>query len=300
LERSEAFDGLTSEYVDIRIKAARWFALNAEASDADMLGRLRAAEKAGWVNSALDRAINRASKQQASIVQEEVAEPSPAMTQQIRSEVTEEVTALIIHEFSPILGGLRLSAPTDVGLGYEGSETKKLVDSFGAHLRGVRDLRRAAAVPSYSEFDIASIVVDALAALTPDDQSNVHIVGPRPFVVSADRDRLLMALGNGLRNAVEATALMHGQPNPVITINWGRSGPENWLAVIDNGPGFVGQPSQALKLGVTNKTDHTGYGLAVVEQAMQSMEGRLDVSNGDAGGARFELRWYREYANSIR
>ena len=299
MERSEALDGLTSEYLDIRLKSARWFALNADAEDADMLRQLRAAEKSGWVSNALDRAVHRVSKQQVADVAAGVAEPSPAMTQQIRLEVTEEVTELIIHEFSPIVGGLRLLTPKEFGLEYEKSETKKLIDSLTAQLRGVRELRRAAAVPAYSEFDVGSVVAEALAVLAPEDQQNVHVIGPSPFIVSADHDRLLMALGNGLRNAVEATAL-HAQGRPTITVNWGLSGPENWLAVIDNGPGFSGDPLNALKLGVTNKTDHTGYGLAVVEQAMQAMEGRLEVSNGVTGGARFELKWYREYANSAR
>ena len=81
-----------------------------------------------------------------------------------------------------------------------------------------------------------------------------------------------------------------------MLLTWGRAGDEVFFAIIDSGSGFNGNPNNALKIGVTNKDKnvHTGYGLATASSAMKAMEGELLLSNSLDGGARFELRWYKE------
>lgn len=63
------------------------------------------------------------------------------------------------------------------------------------------------------------------------------------------------------------------------------------MSIIDEGAGLVESPEAAFVLGNTNKEDHTGFGLAIIRQAMESMNGIAELSPATTGGARLLLRW---------
>lgn len=301
MNREEAFEELKSEAVEKRLDAARYFALNAKSED---LPRLRAAlnvESVRWIKIALRRAIDTAEARTPlrTAIPTAPSDPSAETLRDLMSEAVEEVAGTILHEFAGVVGIIRVQAKLEIP-NYDQSQTKKMVDMLSALMRGVRGLKTAASVPVFAEFDLATVVAEAVSTIDEKHQQLISVAGAMPFFVTLDRERLLLAVGNGLRNAVEAV-----QDNPqarpaAVVINWGRAGAEDWLAIIDNGPGFPGNPAAALPLGITNKKDHIGFGLATAQQAMRAMEGDVYLTNGIEGGARFELRWFRTHANSVR
>lgn len=293
-------DDLLSETAEIRLRAARHFEKAALPEHALALRKAIGIEKVRWIKKALERALDRAEKRVSKpIVSAQVLEPDDEMVRALRAQAIEDVATTMLHEFGPVLGSIRLSAPDDIQ-DYEASRTKRSIEKLHALLRAVRKLKKTVSVPTYSQFDLSDLVSEVIAS---QDESLIGIsiesAGQSPFVVTADKDSLTIALSNGIKNAVEAVREFSSINPPKIVINWGAAGPQVYLVVIDTGAGFVGNPSDALKLGVTNKKDHFGHGLAMAAHAMESMEGEIAVSNNVGGGARFELRWMKDNENSF-
>lgn len=305
MSRDQAVSSLFSNSVDERLEAARYFSLAAEVTDAPMLLRALAKENVRWVKRALERAMDRVQvgppKQDVASIDEPVFEnDSERLAKDLRAQAVDEVSRTILHEFAPLIGSLRLVAEMEVDA-YENSRTKHCVERLNGLLEAVGNLKKAASTPSYSEFDLSGLVAECVAVLNISTEEIVlRIAGIKPYIVQADRDSLGLAIDNGIRNAVEAVREFSTLQPAEILINWGPAGSENWLAILDCGAGFPGNPEEAIKLGVSNKDEHFGYGLATAQLSMRSMEGDVLVSNKAEGGARFELRWYRDYANIIR
>ncbi|WP_312450017.1 sensor histidine kinase [Stutzerimonas nitrititolerans] len=305
ITREQAIAYLSSDSVDQRLEAARYFSSAAEVTDASLLTRALVKENARWVKRALERAIDRIQvgppRQDVVLTDVPVIEnDSERLVKDLRAQAVDEVSRTILHEFAPLIGSLRLVAGVEVNA-YEASRTKHCIERLNGLLEAVGNLKKAASTPSYSEFDLSELVAECVAVLNIASEDIVlRIAGIKPYMVQADRDSLGLAIDNGIRNAVEAVKEFSTLAPAEILINWGPAGSENWLAILDCGAGFSGNPEEAFKLGVSNKDEHFGYGLTTAQLSMRSMEGDVFISNKAEGGARFELRWYRDYANIIR
>jgi signal transduction histidine kinase len=305
MSREQAIASLSSDSVDQRLEAARYFSTAAEVVDASLLSQALAKENARWVKRALERALDRIRvgppKQDVAPIDVPITEnDSERLFKDLRAQAVDEVSRTILHEFAPLIGSLRLVAGVEVAE-YETSRTKHCIERLNGLLEAVGNLKKAASTPSYSEFDLSELVAECVAVLNISNEEIVlRTAGVKPYMVQADRDSLGLAIDNGIRNAVEAVRAFSTLTPAEILINWGPAGSENWLAILDCGGGFSGSPEEAFKLGFSNKDEHFGYGLATAQMSMRSMEGDVFISNKAEGGARFELRWYRDYANIIR
>ena len=99
--------------------------------------------------------------------------------------------------------------------------------------------------------------------------------------VDADPGRLRQCVENIFRNAVE-----HGGENVTVTVGDLDDG----FYIEDDGPGF---PDEVLAAddGVVDYYAKEGrYGLQIVENAVRAHGWDLTITNGDDGGARFEIR----------
>ncbi|MDF9746626.1 PAS domain S-box protein [Natrinema salsiterrestre] len=126
-----------------------------------------------------------------------------------------------------------------------------------------------------------------LAALARDCWRNVETTRAtistdiaRP--IRADRGRLQQLLENLMRNAVE-----HGGEDVSVTIGELADG----FYVADDGPGIPERErEEVFDMGYSTSTDGTGFGLSIVEQIADAHDWGVRVTDGDRGGARFEIR----------
>ncbi len=124
--------------------------------------------------------------------------------------------------------------------------------------------------------------------------------------LDCDAEKISQALNNVLQNAAQALqdnraandsgkALAtgdHGGPiaTPVISITATRREHELQLEIADNGPGFPpGERQRFLEPYVTTKAKGTGLGLAIVHKIMEEHGGRVELEQGDEGGALVRL-----------
>jgi len=110
-------------------------------------------------------------------------------------------------------------------------------------------------------------------------EANLHIETDR--TVHGDRQRLLQVFENLFRNALD-----HGPADVEITVG---SLP-NGFYVEDDGPGIPEADRQeVLEKGYTTAEGGTGFGLAIVQTAVESHGWDVTVTEGPDGGARFEI-----------
>ncbi|WP_435069398.1 PAS domain S-box protein [Haloplanus sp. C73] len=102
--------------------------------------------------------------------------------------------------------------------------------------------------------------------------------------VEADPDRLRELLANLFRNSVE-----HAGSDVAVAVR-----PLDFtagFAVEDDGPGIPeSDRDEVFERGFTTAESGTGFGLAIVEQIAEAHDWSVSVTEGEAGGARFEFR----------
>jgi signal transduction histidine kinase len=300
MTRDEALESLSSTETNVRLRAARFLAMNAENADRRKLRNALRRETVPWIKRALERSLERVGPAARTMHDgERHSEDSPPrLIAEVRAQVIDEVAGTIIHELSTIVASLKLSAPRDASH-YSGSRTETLVNSLASLLSGIRNIKAAASRANYSECDLAQECRDACSIFV--DAGDVfRFAGPSPFLVEIDPDLLKLALTNVIRNAVEAVGPAGAVIDRAVTLNWGKAGHEIWVSVLDTGPGFDQPVNSMIEFGKTTKDDHIGFGLGTAKQAMQAMEGDIYPSNAAEGGARVEIRWFGNREDSVR
>jgi len=274
-----------------RLDAARHLAEHADAKQIGLIEGALAIETVAWVASALKRALQRARPTNSTAPAPESVELSPDQTAQIYSDALETTAKQIIHEIEPILGALRLSAETEMA-NFAGSDTKRGLERMGALVAGLARLRQAASAPMLEDFALDQCIFAWIAEEVSQKPVGVLRAGPQETVVEGDKGLVCLAFVNGLRNAIDATVALpvDDERYPEITVNWGTTDIDVWVAIVDAGVGFRGSLSRAFEIGSTTKAGHLGMGLATAQQAMTSLGGSVRLIPGDRG-VRFEMRW---------
>lgn len=274
-----------------RLDAARHLAEHADAKQIGLIEGALALETVAWVSSALKRALQRARPTDSATPGPERVELSSDQTAQIYSDALETTAKQIIHEIEPILGALRLSAETEMA-DFEGSDTKRGLERMEALVAGLARLRQAASAPKLEDFALDQYIFAWIAEEVGQKPVGVLRAGPQETVVEGDKGLVCLAFVNGLRNAIDATLALpvEDERYPEITVNWGTTDIDVWVAIVDAGVGFRGSLSRAFEIGSTTKAGHLGMGLATAQQAMTSLGGNVRLIPGERG-VRFEMRW---------
>lgn len=99
----------------------------------------------------------------------------------------------------------------------------------------------------------------------------------------ADPERLRQLFENLFRNALD-----HGGPD--VTVSVGALPDQPGFYVSDNGPGIPeGDRHSVFEPEYTTREKGTGFGLAIVAEIVAAHEWTIQVTEGDAGGAQFEI-----------
>lgn len=100
--------------------------------------------------------------------------------------------------------------------------------------------------------------------------------------IQADRDRLIQLLSNLFQNAIE-----HAGKDITVTVGELEDG----FYIEDDGVGIPeSEREKAFDPGESELSHGTGLGLSVVEKVAKDHEWDIELTEGEAGGARFEFR----------
>lgn len=278
-----------------RLKAARFLARHAQAGDIATLRRALQIETVSYVRRSLDLAIARLSDQPEAILpgRSDQIDVSDSVKKQIYSQAVEWITGLLLHEIASPFGLAKRTASREI-LDYERSRTKHHLESVDRIFEAIEQLKGAAAVPRPEEFDLAELLADIVSAEASNGRvPEVSFVGPKPLMVTSDPALVRFAIRNGVRNAFEAVAVSYpDDPHPIV-ITWDQTDVDYWVSILDRGAGIVGPIDAAFEIGKSTKQGHSGFGLAIARQAIETLGGTVTLEPAAQGGTRYEARWER-------
>ncbi len=166
-------------------------------------------------------------------------------------------------------------------------ESDHLEEVTAAHERMnelIEDLLTLARTGSHIEelraVDLQEIAAECWKNVTT---KNADLVIETTQAITADRGRLQRLLENLFRNAVE-----HGDEGVKVTI--GDLASDDGFYVADDGPGIPEDDRDAVfESGYSTQQDGTGLGLAIVKESVTVHGWDLRLTEGEEGGARFEI-----------
>lgn len=297
MTREEALEGLSANSAYSRGQSARALA---DLGCADDLLHIRKAlkdESVAYVRYALQDTIKQLTSKSAPLLaaEDDAAAIPEEVRQQIYGQAVEWVTGFLLHEIASPIGLARLSGKLELGDRWEGSATRRHLETVHRIFDAIEMLKNAAGIPRPQEFDLAVMIDEIGETEVSHALPWISTIGPKPYLIKGDPALIRMVIGNGLRNAVEAVEAVGGEePQPhSVTINWGETDIDYWVSVLDRGIGIVGPSETAFEVGNSTKKNHSGFGLAIALQAVQTMIGVLSLEPARDGGAVYLARWQK-------
>ncbi len=292
-----SLDGLKADTETARLEAARHLEEHASELSGDEEREVReayATEMVPWVRGALAKVLATGSTP----IGVGHTIPAPRWDEQIEgvdAEVARRAinvsTKRVLHEVSAVVGRARVAARADLGEAYSGSDTDRQLTYLYELCQGLRKLAGATANPDFEEFDLSEEIHAEAEGVEERLLVTVRPEGPRNFMVNGDRSLLGIALRNLIVNAAEATDSIQSGDDRVVVVTWGVSGKNVQIVVIDHGPGPASFLAHSPRAGVTTKVGHSGYGLASASEALHSMNGEVQLSRNESGGATALIIW---------
>lgn len=297
MTREEALENLKARSAHLRGQAARALGDVGRGTDLLQIRKAQREETVTYVNYALQETIRRLTHEQApapstSTSTDEADVVSEDVRKQIYGKAMEWITGFLLHEISSPIGLVRLAAKRELGERWDSSGTQRHLESVTRVFDAIELLKNAASVPRPQEFDLSALVDELLDVYHSGVREWISTIGSRPFLIKSDPSLVRMVVVNGIRNAVEAQQAASAQPNPHdVTISWGDTDVDYWLAVVDHGSGINGPIETAFEIGNSTKKDHIGFGLAIARQAVETLIGSLTLEPAKHGGALYTARW---------
>lgn len=293
MDKSQAFSLLDDTSSHERLRAARALGRLATRRDIPALRRRLRTESVAFVRRALTQTIERLASGTSGEATSHDVETEIGQAESERAAYTravEWVTNSMLHEILPRVGMIKVEARRSLN-DYDSSTLKKRIDDLTSVLQGIEELKRATSSGVPEEINLGSLINEIVAHEKRGTPLEVSVQGSSDLIAVADPNLLRIAISNGLRNALEATAAS-GWKAPVV-VAFGATEVDYWITILDSGPGLAGPAEKAFEIGRTTKAGHRGFGLAIARQALATLDGDIVLQPAQSGGARLEIRWFR-------
>jgi two-component system nitrogen regulation sensor histidine kinase NtrY len=206
-----------------------------------------------------------------------------------RLRAFQEVARRVAHEMKNPLTPIRFAiAQLRRTGGADQAESLEVLEAETAQLEQLAkeftDFGRLPIGPA-AQVDVSELLSELARSVVPDSMTVDLALESADVSIIGHYDPLRRALGNVLRNAVEATG---GTGHVAISVH-GSNGITT-VRVSDDGPG-IPTPERARVFDpyVTGKTEGTGLGLALVKQAVEQHSGDIRIEETPGGGATFVI-----------
>lgn len=244
-----------------------------------------------FVKNAINRIINKINSPQqneSEVINTEL--DTVDFNKKVKAEAIEWVSGTILHELSKYVAQIQLEAQAEVK-DYHNSKIKNKIDKFIEVFDAISDLKKANNLNNFINFDLHDYILNSIEQEYGEHLDCITLIGAKPFNINSSKGLISLVFKNGLKNAIEAVSIKNIEDRR-ISIILGNKNSEYWIGIIDNGSGLSeSSKSKLFNIGITTKESHIGFGLAIAEQAIQTLNGRIELNNSDKGGAEFKMCW---------
>lgn len=196
----------------------------------------------------------------------------------IKSEAISDSIGQVLHELDPIVGSINLYAKREV-VNYKDSKIKSELERLEEIIKTFEDWRRVEQAPRYRSIMVYEVVEREMDRCLGESGNKITINLSKDLVFSVDGSLLRIIISNAIRNALESTLEVKDRVTLPILINGGLTDRCLWISVIDDGVGLKGELEVSFKNRFSTKPGHNGFGLAIVNKAISTLEGRWELSN---------------------
>jgi len=209
-----------------------------------------------------------------------------------KNERLEEFTSVVSHDLRnplTVLNGA-IEAAEETGDADQFERCRDAVDRMDAMIENLLSLsRQGESIAEPEPVDLARAASRAWGSVETDAE---RLDIETDLTVRADPERLARLLENLFRNSVEhGSAARVGVDGPVKSDLVVRVGDcDGGFYVADDGPGIPEDVrGDVFDSRFSTRSDNTGFGLAIVERIAEAHGWTVDATDGDTGGARFEI-----------
>ena len=205
-----------------------------------------------------------------------------------QNERLEEFASIVSHDLrNPLAvarGYLDIAQADDDADAFE--RVRGSLDRMDRLIENVLSLaRKGQVVGETTELDVVGLAREAWVGVET-RAGTLETAGECP--VDGDENRLRDLFANLFRNSVE-----HAGPD--VTVRVGSLDGGDGFYVEDDGPGIPASERQrAFEPGHSTGENGIGFGLPIVRRIVEAHGWTLDLTDGDDGGARFEIRVRRD------
>ena len=164
------------------------------------------------------------------------------------------------------------------GLRQEITRLNSIIEKFLAVARSVRP-----EITSISSDDLIRKTVELFASQAESLNIKLNYAGPKEYTFEGDKDGLIQALVNVIKNSVEAIG-----KDGSIEISVRESNDKIVISVADDGPG-IEDTASVLKPFHTTKKDGTGLGLSTASKILADHGGELVIESLPGRGCRVDF-----------
>lgn len=309
-----------------RLRSARFLARNATGADRSRILKIKEAENNTWIQKALERAISRTEECDSKVLNRDEGDKEEITSdrqfyEDVYVQATEDSYKMLVHELRPLIGILEIDANIEIAC-YGCSNTRDSIEGIRSFLASIELLRSASEAPINSEFDLTDLVFRVsevetrrnliASRMLREEEDSPQIPGGfvKQFIESTGRRLTLtrtepvpssgapelvkLALGNVVRNAIEAILAVKNERRGGIVLNWGITDVDSWIVVLDEGCGLPEGSIRIMDPGVSTKKKgqrNFGMGLTIAQKALYSLNGTIDLTPQPKVGVRCEIRW---------
>ncbi len=249
-------------------------------------------ERVMYIKKALERALNILDNNQIMNLEESeidvVLDDPENVKKYFKAKAIDEFSGIVLHELEPKIGMLKTYLETEIN-DYENSSSKKAIEEFEQFFMALESLRESSSPPKYKEVDVSKLIKKIVSEEIKLDLEIIY-EGSENCIVRTDKHLLSFAISNGIRNAQESLSEISNEKKRKIMISWDITDIDCWICIADEGTGLTGSPEQAFILGNSSKDGHSGFGLGIIHQSMESIGGTAELLDNGVG-AKLILRW---------
>jgi signal transduction histidine kinase len=207
----------------------------------------------------------------------------------IKSEATSDSIGQVLHELDPIIGSINLAAQKETE-NFANSKLKIELDRLDDVLVTFENWRKVEQAPNYRQVNVFEIVNKEVNSEFESVPVGIIANISKELIFELDPAMFRIIVSNALRNAIESSNEISLRDKEPIVINAGTTDTHFWLTIIDDGPGLRDAQEVLHKSRYSTKPGNEGLGLAIIEKAVKSLNGKWELSNAKVKGAEFYLQ----------